>query len=152
MKLRDRFTIFSHKTAFWSGHPLTFIAALLMIVIWAISGPMFGFSNTWQLVINTGTTIITFLMVFLIQSTQNRDSEALHLKIDELLRATPGAHLMVMDLEKLDEEEFDRFRKMYDELARKAYENLKRGQVDTDCPDILIQHPYLNDEDSKTCG
>jgi low affinity Fe/Cu permease len=98
--------------------------AVSIIVVWAVMGPMFGFSDTWQLVINTGTTIITFLMVFLIQNTQNRDSEALQVKLDELIRATHGAQNALLDLEELEEEELDRIKAGYEEMAERA-----RGQL-----------------------
>lgn len=104
------------------GSPLAFALAVLIIVVWAASGPVFHFSDTWQLVINTGTTIVTFLMVFLIQSTQNRDSSAIHIKLDELIRATKGAQNMMISLESLDEKELDRFRKKFDQLAEAARE------------------------------
>jgi low affinity Fe/Cu permease len=91
------------------GHPSAFGVALLLILVWALTGPLFGFSDTWQLVINTGTTIVTFLMVFLIQNTQNRDSGAIQLKLDELIRATQGAHNAVLDLEELTQEDLEKF-------------------------------------------
>lgn len=112
------------------------MTAVLIIVIWAITGPLFGFSDTWQLVINTGTTIITFLMVFLIQNTQNRDTEALQIKLDELIRAMNGAHNALLDLEELDEKELDRIRETYRKLAQKAREDIKKGKLDTDVPDV----------------
>lgn len=100
--------------------------AVSALLVWAVSGPIFGFSDTWQLIINTGTTIITFLMVFLIQNTQNRDSEAMHLKLDELIRSTRGAHNALLDLEELEEEELDRIRVDYEKLANQARETLKK--------------------------
>jgi low affinity Fe/Cu permease len=103
--------------------------------VWIITGPMFGFSDTWQLVINTGTTIITFLMVFLIQNTQNRDTEAIQIKLDELIRATQGAHNALMDLEELEDEALHEFRRKYQLLASKARADLKRGSRDTDTPE-----------------
>jgi low affinity Fe/Cu permease len=106
------------------------MVALSLIVIWAITGPIFDFSDTWQLVINTGTTIITFLMVFLIQNTQNRDTEALQIKLDELLRAVETARNTVIDLEELDDEELDAIRKDYLKLARRARAEVKRGKDD----------------------
>jgi low affinity Fe/Cu permease len=96
-----------------AGRPGTFAVAVAVILIWAITGPIFKFSDTWQLVINTGTTIITFLMVFLIQNTQNRDTQALQIKLDELLRSVETAHTVLLDLEELDEEELDTIRKDY---------------------------------------
>ena len=103
-----------------SGRPMTFLLAVAMIVVWLITGPIFGYSDTWQLVINTGTTIITFLMVFLIQNTQNRDTVAMQLKLDELIRATQGAHNALLDLEELDEQALETFRAQYEALAREA--------------------------------
>jgi low affinity Fe/Cu permease len=103
-----------------TGRPITFLLALIVIFIWAVIGPLFDFSDTWQLVINTGTTIVTFLMVFLIQSTQNRDTEAIQLKLDEIIRAVGHANNQVLDLEELDEKDLDEIKKMYQELARKA--------------------------------
>jgi len=104
---------------------MTFMIAVAIILVWAITGPIFKFSDTWQLVINTGTTIITFLMVFLIQNTQNRDTEALQIKLDELIRAVEGAHNALLDLEELDGEELDIIRKDYLELAKAARAGIK---------------------------
>ncbi|HZO28105.1 MAG TPA: low affinity iron permease family protein [Chloroflexota bacterium] len=132
------FASFSKWTAHAAGHPLAFLAALLIILAWAVTGPLFGFSDTWQLVINTGTTIVTFLMVFLIQNTQNRDSAAVQLKLDELIRATSGAHNALLDLEELTESELERLRRRYEDLARQARENLRRGVVDTGSPDLSL--------------
>ena len=120
------FTRFSKRTARATGQPAAFFTALLFLALWAVSGPLFKFSDTWQLVINTGTTIVTFLMVFLIQNTQNRDSEALHVKIDELIRASSGAHNALLDLEDLEEDELDRIRADYETLAEKARRELHR--------------------------
>src|SRR5712692_10260940 len=92
----------------FTGRPWAFLTAIVVILVWAITGPIFGFSDTWQLVINTGTTVVTFLMVFLIQNTQNRDSEAMQVKLDELIRAIDGAHNALLNLEELDEKELDR--------------------------------------------
>jgi low affinity Fe/Cu permease len=119
-----------------SGHPITFGLALLVIAAWAVTGPIFHFSDTWQLVINTGTTIVTFLMVFLIQNTQNRDTQALQLKIDELIRATKGAHNALMNLEELTDEEILLMRRRYRELAEEAREQLRIGGRDTGRPHI----------------
>ena len=112
-----------------SGRPLAFVLALLVVLAWIVTGPLFGFSDTWQLVINTGTTIVTFLMVFLIQSSQNRDTEAIQLKLDELIRATRGAHKALLDLEELEEGDLDAFRARYIALARTARE---RSDEETD--------------------
>ena len=110
--------------------------AALIILVWGVTGPIFEFSDTWQLVINTGTTIVTFLMVFLIQNTQNRDSHAVQLKLDELIRAVSGAHNALLDLEGLEEADLERFRSRYEELARTAREALRRGELDTDTPEL----------------
>ena len=125
------FTRFAKWTSHAAGHPATFALAVLIILVWAATGPIFAFSDTWQLVINTGTTIITFLMVFLIQNTQNRDSAAVQLKLDELIRAINGAHNGLLDLEELSDEDLARIRARYEALARESRENLKRGLRDT---------------------
>ncbi len=119
-KTASWFTRFAKWTAHAAGRPKTFALAAAVIVAWAVTGPLFGFSDTWQLVINTGTTIVTFLMVFLIQNTQNRDTEAVQVKLDELIRVTKNAHNALMDLEELDERQLDRIRDHYEELARRA--------------------------------
>lgn len=117
------------RTAKWAsraaGRPITFMIALGIILVWAITGPIFEFSDTWQLVINTGTTIVTFLMVFLIQNTQNRDTEAMQIKMDELIRAVENAHNALLDLEELDDDELDLIREDYLELAKTARDGLK---------------------------
>ncbi len=118
------------------GRPTTFLLAVGVIVMWIVSGPLFGFSDTWQLVINTGTTIVTFLMVFLIQNTQNRDTQAIQIKLDELIRATKGAHNALMDLEELEESHLNRFRDKYEALAQAARKSLEEGEFDdTDSPE-----------------
>jgi low affinity Fe/Cu permease len=132
----ESFTRFAKATARASGHPSTFAAAVGLILVWAITGPIFRFSDTWQLVINTGTTVVTFLMVFLIQNTQNRDSAALHLKLDELLRAVQGAHTALVDIEELTEEELDQFKARYAALAQRAKDEVLQGREDTDSPDL----------------
>src|SRR5581483_2201361 len=109
-----------------------FVTACSLVLVWAITGPLFGFSDTWQLVINTGTTVITFLMVFLIQATQNRDSEAIQVKLDELIRAMKGAHLALLDLEELEEKDLDRISAEYRALAEQAREDMREGRSDTD--------------------
>lgn len=119
-----------------AGRPLTFILAVAAIVAWAASGPLFGFSDTWQLVVNTTTTIITFLMVFVIQNTQNRDTAAMQVKLDEIIRATEGAHNAILDLEQLDEEQLQQYLRRYEQLAAEARERLARGRLDTNAPDI----------------
>src|SRR5690349_12811173 len=115
-KLATAFRSFAEATARYSGKPAAFLTAALIVVVWAATGPLFGFGDTWQLVINTGTTIITFLMVFLIQNSQNRDSAALQIKLDELIRTT-AAHNGLLDLEDLDEETLERIRENYRKLA-----------------------------------
>jgi low affinity Fe/Cu permease len=125
-KSKSWFTRFTKWTARASGKSVTFIAAVLIIVAWAITGPIFGFSDTWQLIINTGTTIVTFLMVFLIQSTQNRDSEAMQVKLDELIHVMKGAQNALLDLEELEEEELDRIRESYQKIAERARGELRK--------------------------
>ncbi len=124
------------KAAHFCGRPGVFALAFGTILVWAASGPLFGFSDTWQLVINTGTTIITFLMVFLIQNTQNRDTEAIQVKLDELIRATQGAHNALLDLEELEGDKLEDFRKRYQELAGAARAELERGAGDTGTPEV----------------
>jgi low affinity Fe/Cu permease len=135
-KSRTWFTRFAKWTARVTGRPATFVIAVAVILVWAVTGPVFGFSDTWQLVINTGTTIVTFLMVFLIQNTQNRDSEAIQVKLDELIRCMEGAHVALLDLEELEEEQLDRVRARYAKLAELAREKLERGEADTDVPEV----------------
>ena len=136
-----RFSDFARRLATLSGRPATFAAAVLLIVLWALSGPFFGYSDTWQLVVNTTTTIITFLMVFLIQNTQNRDTAAIQLKLDELIRATQGAHNALLDLEEIDEERLEAYRASYSRRAALAREKLKSGELDTDSPEIKNSAP-----------
>ena len=123
-------------TARATGHPAAFGLAVLIIVAWAVTGPLFGFSDTWQLIINTGTTIATFLMVFLIQNTQNRDTAALQLKLDELLRTTQGAHNALLDLEELTDDELNRIRQRYEALAKEARTAVREGKTDTGQPEV----------------
>ncbi|HWM44117.1 MAG TPA: low affinity iron permease family protein [Burkholderiales bacterium] len=130
------FSLFARRIATLSGRPAAFVLAVAVILFWGLSGPVFGFSDTWQLVINTTTTIVTFLMVFIIQNTQNRDTEAMQVKLDELIRATQGAHNALLDLEELDEAQLDRYRRRYEALAASARDKLKRGELDTDSPEI----------------
>jgi low affinity Fe/Cu permease len=135
-KSKSLFTRFAQATAHYSGRPAAFILAASTIAVWGISGPIFGFSDTWQLVINTGTTIVTFLMVFLIQNTQNRDSEAIQVKLDELIRVTHGAHIALLDLEELEDKELDEIRADYCKLAQRARAALRQGKSDTNNPSI----------------
>jgi len=129
---RGNFHHFASWTARASGHPMAFAGACFVILLWGLTGPLFGFSDTWQLVINTSTTIITFLMVFVIQNSQNRDSAAIQIKLDELIRAVEGAHNAIIDLEELTDEELMRVRKRYRALAERAREDLKKGLRDID--------------------
>ena len=130
------FTRFAKWTAKAAGRPLTFSLAVLIILAWAISGPIFGFSDTWQLIINTSTTIVTFLMVFLIQNTQNRDAEAIQVKLDELIRLSEGGHNVLLDLEELEDEELNQIRESYCKIAQEARDKLRHGQGDTDTPEV----------------
>ncbi|HKC17312.1 MAG TPA: low affinity iron permease family protein [Steroidobacteraceae bacterium] len=125
----------AREAAHFCGRPRIFVFAVGIIAVWIVTGPIFRFSDTWQLVINTGTTIITFLMVFLIQNTQNRDTEAIQVKLDELIRATAGAHNVLLDLEELEEETLEAFRLKYQALASAARAELGRGVKDTGTPE-----------------
>jgi low affinity Fe/Cu permease len=130
------FTRFAKAASRATGRPIAFMIAVAIILIWAMTGPFFDFNDTWQLFINTGTTIMTFLMVFLIQNTQNRDTEALQIKLDELLRSMENAHTVLLDLEELDDEELDSIRKDYLNLAKKARAALRQGKPDTGVPEL----------------
>ncbi|TAK06012.1 MAG: low affinity iron permease family protein [Candidatus Manganitrophaceae bacterium] len=122
LTLREFFRKFAHQIAEAVGSPGAFLSAVAIIIVWAFSGPVFHFSDTWQLIINTGTTIITFLMVFLIQNTQNRDSRAVHLKLDELIRSVQGARNWMIDLEDLSDEEIEAFRKEFQRFTKQSRE------------------------------
>jgi low affinity Fe/Cu permease len=135
MRNASWYSKFAKAAAHFCGRPRVFTIAVGIIVVWIVTGPIFRFSDTWQLVINTGTTIITFLMVFLIQNTQNRDTEAIQVKLDELIRATQGAHNVLLDLEELEEETLDAFRIKYQKLASAARVELGRGVTDTGTPE-----------------
>ena len=130
------FARFAKWASRFTGRAASFNLAVLVIVAWLVTGPLFDYSDTWQLVINTATTIITFLMVFLIQNTQNRDTEAIQIKLDELIRAVNGAHNALLDLEELDERTLDEFRAKYQQLARSARQRLAAGEPDRDTPDV----------------
>ncbi len=132
---KSLFSRLAQWTAHAAGHPITFTTAVSIILVWGITGPLFGFSDTWQLVINTGTTIVTFLMVFLVQNTQNRDSAAIQLKLDELIRAMQGAHNAFLDLEELTEQELSVIRNRYQSMARKARED-HGGLLDIGTPEM----------------
>jgi len=126
---------------------MTFALAALVILVWGITGPIFKFSDTWQLVINTGTTIVTFLMVFLIQNTQNRDSDAIQLKLDELIRATKGAHTVLLDLEEMDDEDLLRLRELYEEIASRSRKAIEIGKDDTGTPFVHIESIQANHDE-----
>ena len=130
------FARFARWISHAAGHPGAFMVAIFTIVLWGVTGPLFGYSDTWQLVINTGTTIVTFLMVFLIQNTQNRDTAAMQLKLDELIRASNGAHNALLDLEELTDRDLERLRARYEALARTAREAMQSGADDTGSPDV----------------
>ncbi|WP_244849407.1 low affinity iron permease family protein [Caballeronia sp. SL2Y3] len=127
------FLRFSNALSQITGRASTFVIAVVLVIAWAVSGPLFHFSDTWQLVINTSTTIVTFLMVFLIQNTQNRDTAAMQIKLDELIRATERAHNALLDLEELDEKQLTAFRKRYEKLAEEA-----RGGIASSSNDIEL--------------
>ena len=129
----DRFAKWTSRVA---GKPIAFVMAIAVVIAWAVTGPIFGFSDSWQLVINTGTTIVTFFMVFLLQNTQYRDSEAIQIKLDELIRAMEGAHNALLELEELSQPDLDRIRAEYHKLAEKARKDLKKGKGDTGVPDV----------------
>ena len=135
MRTAAWYSRFAKAAAHFCGRPRVFTFAVAIIAVWLVTGPIFGFSDTWQLAINTGTTIITFLMVFLIQNTQNRDTEAIQLKLDELIRATKGAHNALLDLEELEEENLDVFKSKYQALAAAARSQLEQGRLDTGTPE-----------------
>jgi len=136
MKNNTWFLRFAKWASRVTGRPFSFTVAVGVIVTWLVTGPLFHFSDTWQLIINTATTIITFLMVFLIQNTQNRDTEAMQIKLDELIRSTKGAHNALLDLEELEEKSLDQFRDQYEALARKALRELHKGKPDIGTPKI----------------
>jgi low affinity Fe/Cu permease len=125
------FARFAQQASHITGRPTAFFVAVAIILVWCVTGPIFGFSDTWQLVINTGTTIVTFLMVFVIQNTQNRDTAAMHIKIDELIRVTSRARNILIDLEELDDRDLERLRKDFERLAE---EGRRRGHTTGELP------------------
>jgi low affinity Fe/Cu permease len=136
VRISTLFTRFAKGTARIAGRPATFTLMAVIVAAWAAAGPYFHYSDTWQLTINTGTTILTFLMVFLIQATQNRDAEAIQIKLDEIIRAQQGAHNSLLDLEDLEEEELIALHAHYLKLAEQAHSALRKGEDDTDCSDV----------------
>jgi len=140
MTLRRVFNLVAKKAAYAAGTPWTFLGALAIVVIWGASGPIFKFNDTWQLVINTGTTIITFLMVFLIQHSQNADTAAIQIKLDELIRANAKANNELLDLEELDEERLEEIRREYERMAREAGDALERVRASG--------HPMRRDDEA----
>ena len=139
--MRDAFRRLAGVITAAVGTPGALLLAILVVLGWAVTGPIFGFSDTWQLIVNTATTIVTFLMVFIIQNTQTRDTDAMQLKLDELIRATQGAHNALLDLEHIDDEQFGRYRKSYARLAAAARHKLELGELDTDSPEIKDLRP-----------
>ena len=132
------FTRFARRISCDAGRPSAFIFALLLIAAWAVTGPLFDFSDTWQLVINTGTTIVTFLMVFLIQNTQNRDSQAIHVKLDELIRAKKGARNTLLNLDDLSDQELEELRVSFNKIAEKAKRGAQNDSEETETELIAI--------------
>jgi len=136
MRIIKRFSDFAGYIAHLSGQPSAFVLACGVVLTWLITGPLFSFSDTWQLVINTGTTIVTFLMVFLIQNTQNRDGGAIQIKLDELIRAHKGAHNALLDLEELTEEQLNYIKDKYEKLAQLSRVELVKGKKDTNKTEV----------------
>jgi len=136
MRRGSFFDRFANRVAYFAGNPVAFMAAVLLILAWIVAGPLFGFSDTWQLVINTTTTIVTFLMVFVIQNTQNRDGHATQVKLDELIRSVEGAHNGLLDIEELSEAELLAFREKYVDLAKAARDEMRRDVGETGSPTI----------------
>jgi low affinity Fe/Cu permease len=133
MQKTSRFTRFAKRIAHFSGRPAAFAIAAGFLVAWGVAGPIFGFSEKWQLIVNTVTSIVTFLMVFLIQNTQNRDTVAMQIKLDELIRVTHG-HNALMDLEELEEDDLEGFRRQYEAMAARARQRIGKDADDTDGP------------------
>ena len=135
------FDRFARQVAHFAGHPLAFAGAVVLILVWLVAGPAFAFSSTWQLVINTATTIVTFLMVFVIQNTQNRDGDALQIKLDEVIRAVDETHNALLDLEEFSEPELARFRERYVEMAREARDEIRSAGPADDTGSPVIAFP-----------
>ncbi len=136
LSAKHPFSTFSRFVSSAAGHPITFFLAVLVIITWVVTGPIFGFNMTWQLTINTFTTIVTFLMVFLIQSSQNRDSQAMQIKLDELIRSDKDAHNTLLDLEELTEAELIKIKERYEHLAEDARRGLAKGKSDKGIPEV----------------
>jgi low affinity Fe/Cu permease len=136
MRGASLYTHFARGCSRFAGRPFTFALMAVLVAAWAVSGPIFDYSDTWQLTINTATTIITFLMVFLIQATQNRDGEAIQIKLDEIIRAQQGAHNALLDLEELEEAELVQLHANYLRLAEQARKRIEKGKTDTGVPPI----------------
>lgn len=132
------FTRISRWTAIAAGQPVTFVLAVITVVVWAVTGPFFGYSNTWQLIVNTYTDIVIFLMVFMIQNTQNRNNQTIQIKLNDLIRAVHGAHTVLLDVEELSDDELGRLHAEYIALASKARELMRRGRSDTGQDEIQI--------------
>ena len=139
LQVRSAFSVLARQTARAAGHPLALVVSLTFVIVWALCGPRFDYSDTWQLVINTTTTIITFVMVFLIQHTQNRDTDAIQIKLNEIIRALEGAHNAVVSLEDLEEDQLTLLRQKYSALAEQARKRLERGALDTDAPELSVE-------------
>ncbi|WP_369936238.1 low affinity iron permease family protein [Xanthomonas tesorieronis] len=149
MKAANLFNAVAKKASYAAGTPWTFCIALGIVVLWGASGPVFGFNDTWQLVINTGTTIITFLMVFLIQHTQNADTAAMQIKLDELIRVTAKANDELLNLEEMDEKRLEQIRKQYEALASKASEALRARNARRGGPDAQDDAPRIGGGDDE---
>ena len=138
MKKKSLFVAFAEKAAESAGSPIAFMLAVGIVIVWACTGPFFGYSDTWQIIINTGTTIVTFLLVFIIQNSQNRDAKAVHIKLDELIRVTEGAHTALLDLEELTDQELRSICIKYKFIAEQSRELLRSGEVDTHIPEVKL--------------
>ena len=148
-RLLSDFQKFARTVVRTSGHPMAFGLAIGTIVIWMLTGPLFRFNNTWLLVVNTVASIITFLMIFLIRNAQNRESEAVQLKLDELIRATKAAQNTLLDIEELSEQDLDRIKARFERLARKAREESSAGQTELVCQEVLPDAAVVSNESAS---
>ncbi|HJR77517.1 MAG TPA: low affinity iron permease family protein [Nitrospiraceae bacterium] len=130
MKTSEVFHCFAKQVSGWVGTPGVFLGAMIIVIVWSASGPLFGYSDSWQLIINTGTTIVTFLMVFLIQNTQNRDAKAIHLKLDELIHKVKGARNSLIDLEHCTEEELDKLQSQFETVRNGLRDKDRARDID----------------------